>query len=391
MLLSTNARRWAAGGFAAAVLLAGAGFARLTGDDKPAAKDDKPAIDPKDVRVGPPPELAELRKAVEDAAKKGENVDEIRKQLDALEKVLAGKAWVKPKPIEEPPAPSFQPQPAVPLGGNFNRMPQGGRILVQPPVVIGGLDADVARLQAEMLRDMAQQRELLLGGRVGALPEARAAALAGARLGVRVEKAPAALTDQLGLPAGRGLVVAEVRPGSPADKGGLKVNDVILEFDGKPVTDNATDFVRAVEAAPKDRKVDLTVLRKGKKEAIKGVELPENARRVPPVEQPPALPPLGLRRPPAFAADAAPIARLGAVEANSVSVRVADGMFTLTADQDGVKYVIEGTVAAKAQPSKIQITDGNKPKVEVDSLEKVPAEYRKQVDALLGSIRVGRD
>src|SRR5258707_1031507 len=80
-------------------------------DEKKA--DPKPSIDPKDVRVGPPPELADLRKAVEEAARKGENVDEIRKQLDALEKALAGKAWVKPKPVEEPPAPAF-PQPAFP-------------------------------------------------------------------------------------------------------------------------------------------------------------------------------------------------------------------------------------------------------------------------------------
>jgi hypothetical protein len=218
---------------------------------------------------------------------------------------------------------------------------------------------------------------------------------------VRIEKVPAALTDQLNLPAGRGLVVADVRPGSPADKAGLRINDIIYEFDGKPVTENAADFVRAVEAAPKDRKVDLTVLRKGKKEAIKGVELPDNGRRVPPVE--PQLAPLGPPPPPAVPAvppvagarrlpappDAVPLARLAVVDANSVSVRVVDGTFTLTADQDGVKYVIEGTVAGKAEPSKIQITDGDKKKVEVNSLDKVPAEYRKQVDKLLGSIRVG--
>src|SRR5262245_37358360 len=167
-MLRSNVRRWAAGGFAAVVLLAGAGFARLAGDDKPAAKDDKPAIDPKDVRVGPPPELAELRKAVEDAAKKGENVDEIRKQLDALEKVLAGKAWVKPKPVEEPPAPQTPPAAPLALPGNFNRMPLQGRGgFVQPPVIVGGLDADVARLQAELLRELAQN-DALIRGRMGA-------------------------------------------------------------------------------------------------------------------------------------------------------------------------------------------------------------------------------
>jgi hypothetical protein len=378
------------------VLLAGAGFARLAGDDTPAAKDDKPAIDPKDVRVGPPPELAELRKAVEGAAKKGENVDEIRKQLDALEKVLAGKAWVKPKPVEEPPAPSFPPAPPVAaFPGNINRMPQG-RVFVQPPVVIGGgLDADVARLQAEMLREL--QRDAQMGARLGAI-DARGIRLADARLGVRIEKPAAALADQLDLPAGRGLTVTEVRPASPADKAGLKVNDVILEFAGRPVADNPADFVRAVDAAPKDRKVDLTVVRKGKKEAIKGVELPDNARRAPAPEPPvppaaavppAAVPPAAFRRLPPPPNDAAPIARVLPADGNSVSVRVTDGRFTLTADQGGVNYVIEGTVGARAEPSKIQITDAGK-KVEADSLDKVPAEYRKQVEQLLGSIRVGR-
>ena len=85
-MLRSKVSRWtAAGGLGLAVLVAGAGLARSAGDDKPAAKDEKkPAFDPKDVRVGPPPELAALREAVEDAAKKGENVEEIRKQLEVL-------------------------------------------------------------------------------------------------------------------------------------------------------------------------------------------------------------------------------------------------------------------------------------------------------------------
>ena len=95
--------------FAAAAALAFAvsssGLSRADDEKAPGEKpakveEKKPAFDPKEVRVGAPPELAELRKAVEEAAKKGENVEEIRKQLEALEKVLAGKPWVKPKPAE---------------------------------------------------------------------------------------------------------------------------------------------------------------------------------------------------------------------------------------------------------------------------------------------------
>lgn len=400
-MFRSNARRWAAGGLAATVLVAGAGFARLSGEDKPAAKADKPAADPKDVRVGPPPELAELRQAVEEAAKAGENVAEIRKQLEALEKALAGKAWVKPKPVDEPPA---TPTPPTAFPGNFNRVPQGRGGMIQPPVVIGGLgavEADMARLQAELLRELAQ-RDALLGGRMGAL-DARGVRLADARLGVRIEKPAAALADQLDLPAGRGVVVTEVRPGSPADKAGLKTNDVIVEFAGRPVSDNVTDFVRSVETAPRDGKVDLTVMRKGKKETLKGVSLPENGRRA---DAPPApfVPPVagraGLPAPPAPEAPpavrVAPPARIAAIApidlgaAGTVAVRISDGMFMLTAEADGVRYVIEGTVGEKATPSKVRITDGDKPKVEVDTLEKVPAEYRKQVEKLLNGVRPNR-
>ncbi|HEX4611253.1 MAG TPA: hypothetical protein VH092_23880, partial [Urbifossiella sp.] len=77
----------------AALTLGGVGIARQDAAKK--ADDAAPKFDPKDVQIGPPPELAALRAAVEAAAKKGENVDEVRAKLDALEKALAGKAWVR--------------------------------------------------------------------------------------------------------------------------------------------------------------------------------------------------------------------------------------------------------------------------------------------------------
>ena len=119
--------RWLAS-FAAIAALNSAVRADDKKDEPRKPEETKPA-DPKDVRVGPPPELAELRKAVEDAARKGENVEEIRKHLEALEKALAGKAWVKPKPVEEPPAPPrFNPRDGLPrpeaLHGLDPRMPE---------------------------------------------------------------------------------------------------------------------------------------------------------------------------------------------------------------------------------------------------------------------------
>ena len=45
-------------------------------------------------KTDPPAELMALRTAVEAAARKGENVDEIRTQLDALEMKLVGRVLV---------------------------------------------------------------------------------------------------------------------------------------------------------------------------------------------------------------------------------------------------------------------------------------------------------
>jgi hypothetical protein len=70
--------------------------------DEPKAAPKTIPIDPKEVKVGPPPELARLRKAVDEAARKGENVDEIRKELEALEKAFVGRAWVAAPAAGEP-------------------------------------------------------------------------------------------------------------------------------------------------------------------------------------------------------------------------------------------------------------------------------------------------
>jgi serine protease DegQ len=46
------------------------------------------------------------------------------------------------------------------------------------------------------------------------------------------------LAESLGLPAARGALVSSVARGSPADKGGLKIGDVIVAIDDKPIQDS---------------------------------------------------------------------------------------------------------------------------------------------------------
>jgi serine protease Do len=70
-----------------------------------------------------------------------------------------------------------------------------------------------------------------------------------------------------------GALVGEVTPNSPAEKAGLKKNDVIIEFDGKSVTDSR-HFRLMVAEKPPGSKVSVKVFRDGKQQTFT-VELGE--------------------------------------------------------------------------------------------------------------------
>ena len=65
-----------------------------------------------------------------------------------------------------------------------------------------------------------------------------------------------------------GLVVTEVKTGSPAEKAGLKAKDVITEVNARAVT-NADDFVKQVQSAKVGDKLTLTVTRTGEANPLK--------------------------------------------------------------------------------------------------------------------------
>ena len=96
-----------------------------------------------------------------------------------------------------------------------------------------------------------------------------------ARLGVRVDKPTDVLADQLDLPKGQGLIIEHVQPDSPAAKAGLKVNDVLLEVNGKAVASEPRELGKLIGDIKADAAVELAVKRKGKKETIKIAALPE--------------------------------------------------------------------------------------------------------------------
>jgi serine protease Do len=75
----------------------------------------------------PPAELTALRNAVESAARKGENVDDIRKQLQAVEMKLVGRVLEAPKPATPPlgdPPPARRDPPARRFPNDLRVMPR---------------------------------------------------------------------------------------------------------------------------------------------------------------------------------------------------------------------------------------------------------------------------
>jgi hypothetical protein len=95
------------------------------------------------------------------------------------------------------------------------------------------------------------------------------------RLGARLEKPSDTLVEQLDLPKGQGQVITQINDDSAAAKAGIKANDILLELDGKPVSSDAKEFEKQLGDIKADTAVDAVVLRKGKKETVKGISMPE--------------------------------------------------------------------------------------------------------------------
>ena len=86
-------------------------------------------------------------------------------------------------------------------------------------------------------------------------------------LGVLIQKVTPEIAESLGMDKPRGALVADVTKGGPADAAGVKVGDVIVEFDGKAVRDSS-DLPIIVARTPVDKKISLKVVRDKKEIAL---------------------------------------------------------------------------------------------------------------------------
>jgi serine protease Do len=81
-------------------------------------------------------------------------------------------------------------------------------------------------------------------------------------LGVGIQKVTPELSKSFGLKDEKGALVSQVAKGGPADKGGIETGDVIVEFNGKKVSDS-NDLPRMVASIPVGKTVAVKVLRGG--------------------------------------------------------------------------------------------------------------------------------
>ena len=81
-------------------------------------------------------------------------------------------------------------------------------------------------------------------------------------LGISAEDLTPQLAAYFGAPEGGGVLVREVRAGTPAEKAGLKAGDVIVKVDGEPVH-SLGDLRAELRDKSAEKSVNLGILRKG--------------------------------------------------------------------------------------------------------------------------------
>lgn len=98
------------------------------------------------------------------------------------------------------------------------------------------------------------------------------------RLGIAMQDLTPDLAKALNIKFSKGTIIAQVAPGSPADKAGLHVGDVIMSIDGRSVASSAE--VRNIIGLMRiGDKVSMDVLREGERKTVKlAIAAPQQAK-----------------------------------------------------------------------------------------------------------------
>lgn len=257
----------------------------------------------------------------------------------------------------------------------------------------GGFDEDLMKQlqeQREMTRRMLEQlRKQVPGGGIGPLPGGgimplplpfpdlqrlnrglnlnRRQDLSGKmtepRLGARLEKPSMTLVDQLDLPKDQGLILDDIAMDSAAAKAGMKQHDILMELNGKPVPSDGAQFAKLLQDIKADEAIEAVVLRKSRKETIKGLKLPEAST----LPKKPGKQPFRLDVP------------FGDINVELRMARDKDGV-TIRKKIGDIAYTVKSKKDGSAP--EITIQQGEKSNTYI-GIDKVPEEYRDKVKELL--------
>ena len=86
-------------------------------------------------------------------------------------------------------------------------------------------------------------------------------------LGVTIQDLKGDLASYYDVEEGRGVLVTQVVPDDPADKAGMRPNDIILEIDGTEIS-SSRELTAKAAGLTVDERVDVTVLRDGKQKRL---------------------------------------------------------------------------------------------------------------------------
>ncbi|MFY9608736.1 MAG: PDZ domain-containing protein [Blastocatellia bacterium] len=89
----------------------------------------------------------------------------------------------------------------------------------------------------------------------------------GSYLGVFLEEVTPERVKELGLSEERGAIVMKVVEGGPAEKAGLKENDVVVSFNGRRV-DSVRELQRLLSETPAERSISIEVTRGGNRQTL---------------------------------------------------------------------------------------------------------------------------
>jgi serine protease Do len=151
-------------------------------------------------------------------------------------------------------------------------------------------------------------------------------------MGVGIQDLNPELAQYYGIKDQKGVLVTQIFPGDPAEKAGIKIKDVIIAVDGKPVG-TSRELSSAVAGMAVGKEVPVKILRDGKEQTVK-VQLAERKDAEPTAKiTTPETDDLGIR-----AMDLTPdSARRFGIDENEKGVLVAAVKTGSKADQAGLQ------------------------------------------------------